>query len=458
MTLSHELAEFIVGVQYDDLPDDVHQLTKVTFLDWLGNAIAGAHMLPARIAREVAENQGGACQSSLIGENGHCTKTSMLLATMVNGTNSHIVELDDVHKASIVHAGTVVIPAALAVAEYTHATGKQLIEAIVAGFDVCIRVGEAVTPSHYKHFHTTGTAGTFGAAAAAAKLLGLSVEQTEHALASAGTQAAGLWEFVENGSMSKHLHSAKAGMNGVLSALLAQKGFTGAAQILEGNRGFMTSLAEAYDAQKITAHLGETYKIVENCFKIHSSCRHTHAAMDVAIDLAQKYNLDSQDIAQIEVGTYQVALDITDDLTPTTVYAGKFSLQFCTALAIAKRCGGLQEFTLENVVNDELRSLMNKVHVSVNPDIEAGYLDDKWGAHVAIYMNDGQCYSGATAYPKGDFENPVSENELVLKFRALVQPYVDEEMADACIAWALNLGDMEDMSKFMQVETEKTRV
>src|SRR5690606_29784581 len=220
---------------------------------------------------------GGAEQAHLVTGG----QSSVLNAALVNGAASHVVELDDIHKGSIIHAATVVIPAALAVAEWKGLSGKELIAAVVAGYEVCYRIGEAVSPSHYYYWHNTATCGTFGAAIAAAKLLGLTTEQTIAALGNAGTQAAGLWEFIEDGAMTKQLHTGKAAMNGLLAALLAQKGFTGPQKILEGNRGFFKAMSEEYDASRVTEGLGNEFKIMENSFKIHASCRHTHHAVDL---------------------------------------------------------------------------------------------------------------------------------------------------------------------------------
>src|SRR5699024_5076985 len=241
---------------------------------------------------DFAVEMGGEPQATLVTGG----KTSVAQAALVNGAASHIVELDDIHKGSIIHAATVVIPAAIAVAEWKKLTGKDLITAVVIGYEVCYRIGEAVTPSHYYYWHNTATCGTFGAAAAVSKLLELNEEQIIHTLGSAGTQAAGLWEFIEDGTMSKQLHPGKAAMNGVISGLLAQKGFTGASKILEGDRGFFQAMSEDSDESKVTDNLGKQFKIMENGFKIHASCRHTHHAMDLMIDLKKERNLSGEDI------------------------------------------------------------------------------------------------------------------------------------------------------------------
>lgn len=384
MTLTGKLSEYVTSTNYENLPVEVIEFTKLCILDYFSSAIAGSVKEPIEKIKELVKDIGGASHSSLITGG----KSSAIQAAFLNGAAGHVVEQDDIHKSSIIHAATVVIPAALAVAEWKKLTGKELITAVVVGYEVCYRIGEAVTPTHYYYWHNTATAGTFGAAAAASKLLNLSTKQTTYALGSAGTQAAGLWEFLEDGAMSKQLHTGKAAMNGVLSALLAEKDFTAATQILEGKRGFMEAMSDKYDSAKIIDNLGKTYKIMENSFKVHASCRHTHSVMDLMIDLSKREKIAVKDIRNIYVKTYQVALDITDNNSPQTIYAAKFSLQFCTALALLKGEGGLNTFE-QNLYDQEIRELMTKVHVENDQAIDNAY-PEKWGAKVRINLNNGK--------------------------------------------------------------------
>lgn len=291
MSLSKELAQYVVSTSYDDIPEDVVEFTKLCILDYFSSAIAGKDTEPIKKVEELVEMLGGNEQASLI--NGG--KSSVANAALLNGAASHIVEQDDIHKSSIIHAATVVIPAALAVGEWKKLDGKDLITAVVVGYEVCFRIGEAVSPSHYYYWHNTATCGTFGSAAAVAKLLNLSGEQTVHSLGNAGTQAAGLWEFIEDGAMSKQLHPGKAAMNGVISSMLAEKDFTAASKILEGRRGFFEAMSDEYDADKITDGLGKEFKIMENSFKVHASCRHTHHAMDLVSDLAKQQGINADE-------------------------------------------------------------------------------------------------------------------------------------------------------------------
>lgn len=444
MELSHDLAKYIVSTKYEDLPQDVVSYTKLCILDYFGSAFAGSSKPPVKMIDELVRELGGEAQATLVtgGE------SSVANVALVNGAASHVVELDDIHKASIIHAATVVIPAALAVAEWKDLSGKDFITAVVVGYEVSYRIGEAVSPSHYYYWHNTATCGTYGSASAAAKLLGLNEEEIVHTLGSAGTQAAGLWEFIEDGAMTKQLHPGKAAMNGVISALLAQKGFTGARKILEGNRGFFKAMSDEFKVDKITNGLGKEFKIIENSYKVHASCRHTHHAMDLMINYKNESTVNPEEIERITVKTYQIAINITDNDDPTTEYASKFSLQYCTALALLNGQGGLDQFNDQALWNEEIRSLMKRVDVQVDPEIDRLY-PEKWGAVVDVHLKSGETITKKTDYPKGDPENPVTAVELLDKFMKLAYklPENDRELfADKVMA----LESLENVKELMK--------
>jgi 2-methylcitrate dehydratase PrpD len=414
MTLSQTLANYVNRTRYEDLPENVVEFTKLCILDWYGSAVAGKDTKPIQAIKELIEEWGGKEQATLVTGG----KSSIGNSILVNAAASHIVELDDIHKSSIIHAGTVVIPPAVAVAEAYELSGKELITAVVAGYEVCYRIGEAVSPSHYYYFHNTATCGTFGAAAAVGKLVKLNDEQLSHALGNAGSQAAGLWEFIEDGAMTKQLHTAKAAYNGAFAALLARKDFTGASEILEGRRGFFHAMAESVDSSKITNDLGHVYKIVENSFKIHASCRHTHPAVDCILDIMTNHDIHHTSIQKIKIHTYQTVLNITDKPNPDTIYASKFSSQFCSALAAIKGSASLYDFNEETLKKPEIKQLMNKIEVHVDPYYENLY-PEKWGAKVEIVLQNGDVFTEATDYPKGDPEKPASNEELIEKFLSM---------------------------------------
>lgn len=441
--LSKTLAQFIENTNYEDLPEDVVSFTKLCIMDWYGSALAGRDKAPVQMIIETVKEMGGNPQATLVtGE-----KTSVAQAALANGAASHIVELDDIHKGSIIHAATVVVPAALAVAEWKQSSGKELIAAVAIGYDVCYRIGEAVSPSHYYYWHNTATCGTFGAATAAAKLLELTENQIVSTLGSAGTQAAGLWEFIVDGANSKQLHPGKAAYNGVLSAMLAEKGFTAAQKILEGDRGFFNAMSEQYDANKVTDQLGEIFKITENSFKIHASCRHTHPTVDLILDLVKEHDLQASDLQDVQIQTYKTAIDIAGNANPDTVYASKFSIEFDAALAFLRRQAALGDFNKNSLKDPDIRSLMEKIEVSVGSDIDEQY-PEKWGGRIEITLNDGRHFEKETGYPKGDPENPVTADELKVKFRDMTQPVLGEK-TDRVAGEILSLEQSESAGGFL---------
>lgn len=443
MELSRILSRYIKTTNFEDMPEEVVDFTKTCTLDYFASAFIGATTEPIKIIDAFIKEMGGDKQVSLITSG----KSSVMNAVLVNGAASHIAELDDIHKSSVIHAATVVIPTALAVAEAENKTGKDLIAAITIGYEVCYRIGEAVTPSHYYYWHNTATCGTFGAVAAAAKLLELNEEQIIHALGNAGTQAAGLWQFIEDGAMSKQLHPGKAAMNGVLSAYLSKKGFTGARQILEGDRGFFKAMSTDYDAKKITNELGNEFKIMENSFKVHASCRHTHSAMDLMIALRQEGVITLEEIDSIIVRTYQTAIDITDNSNPTTQYESKFSLQFCTALAFIEGQGGLDKFNNDTLWSTDIRDLMNRVKITIDREVDMSY-PEKWGASINIYLTNGEVIERKTLFPKGDPENAVNTEDIKSKFEKLAVN-LSEKDKKYFIDYLLNLENMDDVRKLM---------
>jgi 2-methylcitrate dehydratase PrpD len=433
MTFSEQFAKYIVNVRYEDIPIDVIHFTKLCIVDYYASLLRGIEETPAHIMNDLAVILGGLPQATAVSG----LKSSVTNVAFINGGASHVIELDDIHKASIVHAATAIMPAAIAVAEWKNVSGKKLIEGIIAGYEVAFRVGETVTPSHYYYFHNTATCGTFGATAAVAKILDLSEEQIVEAFGSAGTQAAGLWEFIEDGAMSKQLHPGKAGMNGIISCLLAERGFTGAKEIFEGRRGFFNAMSEQYDVTKMTQGIGDGYKILENSFKIHASCRHTHAAMDLAV-LLHKTGVEKgfDQIDSIKVGVYKVALDITNDANPQTIYAAKFSMQFCVALVLIKGKGGLNEFNKDTLQDPAIRDVMKKIEVNIDEEINSKY-PNEWGAQVEVAWKDGTTSKLASAYPKGDPENALTEADFVRKFQDLVP--LKQQQKDAILEQLLSL-------------------
>ena len=300
---SQQLAEFAANLQFSDIPDAVVRRAEDLLLDWFGSALAGKVGRPVQaieaIARDMGPQEGRA--EVLISRR----MTSPLFAALVNGASSHYAEQDDVHNGSVFHPAAVVFPAALAIAQDRGCSGKDLITAAIAGYEAGIRIGEFLGRSHYRIFHTTGTAGTVAAAVAAARLMGLNPQQMLHAIGSAGTQAAGLWEFLRDAADSKQLHTGKAAADGLLAALLAEKGFTGAKHVLEGPQGMGAGMSSDADPVRLTDRLGTRWATIETSFKFHASCRHTHPAADALQQAMREHGLKASDITEVITHVHQ---------------------------------------------------------------------------------------------------------------------------------------------------------
>lgn len=326
------------------------------------------------------------------------------------GGVAHILEMDDLHRGSVTHPGSVVIPAAWAYAHQQDMGGRRFLKAILAGYEACTRIGMAVGQEHYRVWHNTATCGPFGSAMAVASLADLTPEQTIWALGNAGTQSAGLWEFLADGAMSKHLHTARGAQAGLMAARLAKEGFTGPSRILEGERGFFKGLCPDPNPDAILRDPAAPWQLVQTSIKPWPCCRHVHPTIDAA--LALHAELDGRAIAKIDVGTYRAALDVCDRPDPTDHYGARFSLQHSVAIALAS--GKVDAVSFEADARDSVKDLRRLVSLRVDGQVDAAY-PDSWGTVVAVETVDGQHLHAARRDCKGDPGNPVSAPELVEK-------------------------------------------
>lgn len=448
--VSRALAHFVASARFNDLGPDALDATQRAILDWLGSALAGALEPPARMVQGVVATLGASEDATVFGAG----RSAAAHAALANGVASHILELDDVHKGSTLHPAAPVIPAALAVAEREHRSGEAFLLAVAVGYDVALRVGEAVNPSHYQYWHPTGTAATFGSAAAAASLLGLKEATCLDALGTAGTQAAGLWEFNADGAMSKHLHPGKAASNGILAGDLAARGFTGATRILEGARGFFRATSTGADPSRITDRLGDHWKVTENCFKLHSCCGHTHTAIDMALDYRRDAGWVAEEavdqLERVQVLTYGPGHEIVKEANPRSPYQAKFSLAYCVAAALLEGSVGLAQFTPDRfsergVTNPATRALLDRLTVTVSPELTARY-PAEWGTHLTVVRRDGSARTLSSAFPRGNPENPVPTDMLEEKFRLLVSPRYGAAFTQRAIESIRGLRTCADMS------------
>jgi 2-methylcitrate dehydratase PrpD len=414
--LSRELASFAANLQASDIPSDVMSRAEDLLVDWFGSAIAGKGSHPVELITQFAQNMGGfdathAGPSEVLVSR---KTSSPFLAAMANAAASHVAEQDDVHNGSVFHPATVVFPPALACAQAIGASGEDLLVAAVAGYEVGIRVGEFLGRSHYKVFHTTGTAGTLAAAAAVGRLLKLNPEQMLHAFGSAGTQSAGLWEFLRDAADSKQLHTAHAASTGLMSAYIAQAGFTGAEHILEGKQGLAAGMSSDSDPSKLVDRLGTRWALAETSFKYYASCRHTHPAAVALLQVMLANKLSPSDIAKVETLVHQGAIDVLGPVTdPTTVHQSKFSMGTVLALVAYYQFAGLQEFD-QHFHDDAICAFRERVSMTLDPEVDSAY-PQRWIGKVKVHLNNGQILEGRVDEPKGDPSNTLSRAEITDK-------------------------------------------
>jgi 2-methylcitrate dehydratase PrpD len=404
------LCEFLANLRYEQIPLDVVARTEDFFLDWLGSGLAGKGSRPVLVLEQFAKAMGPATgPSEILTTRG---RTSPFFAALINGAASHVVEQDDVHNGSVYHPATVVFPAVLAAAQEVGATGKDLITASVAGYECGVRVGEFLGRSHYKVFHTTGTAGKLAAAAGVAHILKLDARQMQHCIGSAGTMAAGLWEFLRDAADSKQLHTAKAAADGLMAAYIARDGFTGAQRILEGAQGMAAGMSSDADPAKLVDGLGTRWGLAETSFKFHASCRHTHPAADALLKLMQDNKLKHDDITAVTAHVHQGAIDVLGPVTdPQTIHQSKFSMGFVLALAALHGRAGLADFTEAALKDKATRAFHDKVKMVLDPVVDGAY-PKRWLGHVTATTEDGRQLEGKVSSPKGDPDNTLSRPEI----------------------------------------------
>ncbi|MGT2511998.1 MmgE/PrpD family protein [Cupriavidus basilensis] len=410
---TRQLCEFLARFTLADVPAEVVERTKDLFLDWIASAIAGKDAPAVRKLQEfvaaMGPQQGPA--EVLVDRR----RTSPYFAALINGASSHVVEQDDVHNSSVLHPAAVVFPAVIAAAQAEGKSGADVLLASIAGYEAGIRIGEFMGRSHYRVFHTTGTVGTLAAAAAVAKLYGMDAEGINQALGSAGTQAAGLWEFLRDAADSKQLHTAKAAADGLMSAWIARAGFTGARRILEGPQGMAAGMSSDANPAALTDGLGTRWATAETSFKFFASCRHTHPAADALKDLMLREKLRADQIASVTAHVHQGAIDVLGPVTdPKTIHQAKFSMGTVLGLVAVHAHAGLGEFEDHALQDAKVAAFRDKVEMVLDDEINAAY-PRQWIGRVTVKTTDGRTLAGRVDVPKGDPGNTLSRPELEAK-------------------------------------------
>ena len=426
--LMQQLADYAIREQTAALPPDVIHHAKRTVIDWYAALLPGSIVTPATLMElAFAEDLDRGRARLATGR-----RATLRAAALINGAASHSVEFDDIYRDAGYHPGSPVISAALAAAQASGASGEKFLRGVIVGYEISTRIGEAIMPSHYKYWHTTGTVGAFGAAAAAATVLGANREQFMHALATVGSFASGLQQAFRSQAMTKPLHSGHAADAGCWAAMAAVKGVTGALDIIEGEFGFGNAMSVNPDWSKATRGLGKDYHINHVTFKNHGCCGHTFPAIDGVLHLQKQHQFTHKDIRHIRLATYKAGLDIINNANPEGDYQAKFSIQYTVAHALVHGSVRLNAFLPERLNDADVRALIKKIEPVADPVLSKGYPGQR-SAQVEVELNDGRKFGHFQPYRKGDPELPLSDGELNDKFTELAAPVIGKAAAAALL-------------------------
>lgn len=447
---TRKLASYLYSIDYSSLSSQAVDTAKKCIEDFIGVAIAGSAKTEAQIWKAYYKNKAAEQQASMFQPG--FRRVSVEQAAALNAVFGHVMDMDDVHNASITHLGVITVPVAVALAQKLHKSGRDVIEAVVSGYEMGARVGESINPSSYKRWHTTGVVGALAAGTAAAKVLKLSEEETLNCIGSAGTQAAGFWEFLSSASMSKVLHVANANLCGLRAAELARLGFTGAPTILEGERGLIRALASQFNLSSLTAGYGGELRICQNSFKPYACCRHTHSAIYCIEKIIADNQIVPDDVVSLVDETYGAAAETADDANPENAYGAKFSLQFCIAAMLIFHELSDRIFSPENIDNPQVRRLMGRITVKVEPRIDEEFHKEpaRWPHRVTVILKDGRVIRERVDFPPGDPKNFFSWQVEDRKFRQLTGDLLGSGGAEALLSKLHIFEQIEDVNSLFQ--------
>ena len=444
MNETRALAEFVARLRYEDLPQAVVEQAGRIIVDTVGCAISAWAEDPAksRIALELARLYPSDHGASVIGVAGVTSQPAF--AALANGILANAADNDDTHKRALLHTGSVVVPAALALAQTERLSGRDLILALVAGYEVAVRVGMAVMPSHYRFWHSTATNGTFGAAACAAKALKLDADGVQRALGLAGTQAAGLNTFFESGDMTKSIHPGKAAFNGILSAQLARLGATSPPSILEHPKGYLNAYSTEPKPQQLVDRLGTTWEILQNGFKYFPSILASHSPIQATLAIVQKHAIDPAQIERITNETYNTVKSHFSNKDVSTVMAARVSVPYCIAIAAIDGKLTHAQFAPARINDPLVRKVLANTEVIADAALNELY-PDKFPARVTITLKSGASFQETVLFPKGDPQDPLSKGEIEAKFSENVAAMLGPERSGELLRAIYDLPNARDV-------------
>jgi 2-methylcitrate dehydratase PrpD len=437
MEVTRTLARYVLSSRYADIPKDVRHEAARSFLNWMGCAVGGARHETVERALAALQPFSGPAQATVLGRR---ERVDIMLAALMNGITSHTFDFDDTHLKTVIHPSGPVASAILALAERKPVSGEDFMHAFILGVEVECRIGNAVYPDHYDvGWHITGTAGVFGAAAAAGKLLGLNEQQMVWALGIAATQSSGLREMF--GTMCKPFHPGNAARNGLLAALLAQRDFTSSNQGIEAKRGFAHVLSTKFDASQITEGLGKSYEISLNTYKPFACGIVIHPIIDGCVQLRNEHDLKADDIESIALRVHPLVVELTGKKTPQVGLEGKFSVFHSAAVAIIHGAAGEAEYSDAIVRDPAVMALRDRVSATVDKSVH----EDQ--AHIAIRLKDGKTLEKFVEHAIGSVKRPMTDTNLEAKFRGLANPVLQAAATDNLIALCWRADTLADIAE-----------
>lgn len=432
MSELRKLAEYVADLRLEDIPKEAVSAAKFCILDSIGAAVGAAENEEIRKAvKEILVFAGENLEHSSSVWGQQC-KTSVFQAVFLNGLMGNALDIDDVHTGSRTHIGSVVLPAAWSLAEAMGATGRELLEAVIAGYETMARIGKGfgINSHRSRGWHATGTAGTFGAAAACAKLLKLDKEKTLSAFGMAGTQSSGLWAFLEDGASSKLLHPARAAANGLTAAFMAKAGMTGPEHILDAkDGGLYKATSYSYSLEAVSGDLGEKYEIMHVDVRPYPCSRSTHCTIDAALKIKRTGKVPVADIQSIRVDTYEAAVkQCGSPKYPEKAVEAKFSIPYCVASALLDGEVGLEQFTPDKMANAARRYVAEKVTVSSSAEFTQSY-PARLSCSLTVILKDGTSIMEKISDASGSVKNPLSLEQAKEKFILLTSSILGKEHA-----------------------------
>jgi aconitate decarboxylase len=441
---TRDLARFAAGLRFEDIPAPVVEHVKLCILDGLGVALFGAGLPWTGHVRDVALAEGATPAASFWGTS---DRGSVAQAALVNGTAGHAFEMDDIHKESIVHPNSLACPVAFAFAEAAGGmTGRDVLTAIVAGYEVGTRVGNAATMALFlRGFHPQGTSGVFVAAATAGRILGLPAEQMQHALGIAGSMGAGLMAAQE-GAMVKRLHAGRAAQSGVQAALLAQRGFTGILDVLEaGYGGFLSSFSSRPDATRLTAGLGSVWETAQVGFKLFPSVTSIHTALDALDTVMTEQGLRAEDIERISVGcSHMTFVHTAWPYKPAGVTAAQMNLFYGLAVIALHRDASVRQYAEERLADPAILNFIQRIWAFEDAGLEAMGAPFRHAARLELTTRDGRVFRHERLSRRGSPDDPVGPAAIVRKFDDCVRGVLSDDNAAALRGLVMRLDTLDN--------------